>query len=206
MSLTGGLPAELIESRVAREDAQLGMPTPMVKSQLSAEIGRLVGHTPATSEVPFMLVGGERRRTSWRAGLGSRLQGHFVRREGVPTAGRATRRALRARRVAQPAVGQHLLDGRSGACRRGLPIPRAKMYVGATVAYQHARLLSLVAGVPNESADLALVDATIGCAADPRAEHLRALLALRSVRQAAGQRHAGVAARSTRNPCSSAST
>ena len=48
------------------------------------------------------------------------------------------------------------------ALQGSLPIVAAKLYLSATVAYQHARLLSLAAGVPTESANLVLTDFTIG--------------------------------------------
>jgi len=44
----------------------------------------------------------------------------------------------------------------------GLPIVRAKMYLGATAAYQFARLLPLVTGTPSASAHVVLVDFTVG--------------------------------------------
>lgn len=48
------------------------------------------------------------------------------------------------------------------ALQAGLPLVRAKMYLGATAAYQHARLLPLAQGVVAASADVVLIDATIG--------------------------------------------
>ncbi len=44
----------------------------------------------------------------------------------------------------------------------GVPLFRGKVVVGATVAYQHAKVVALTPGVPEASADLALVDVTIG--------------------------------------------
>ena len=48
------------------------------------------------------------------------------------------------------------------ALQAGMPIVRAKLFFGATVAYQHARRVSLIAGMPGDSANLALVDLTVG--------------------------------------------
>jgi hypothetical protein len=48
------------------------------------------------------------------------------------------------------------------AVQGGLPIVRAKMFLGATAAYQHARLLPLGQGVAAADADIVLVDFTIG--------------------------------------------
>jgi hypothetical protein len=48
------------------------------------------------------------------------------------------------------------------ALQGGLPIVRAKMFLGATAAYQHARLLPLAQTVAPASADLVLIDFTIG--------------------------------------------
>ena len=44
----------------------------------------------------------------------------------------------------------------------GFPVVRARMFFGATAGYQHARILALVAGVAEASADIVLGDATIG--------------------------------------------
>jgi hypothetical protein len=44
----------------------------------------------------------------------------------------------------------------------GVPLFKNKVLIGTTVAYQHARLLALVPGSPEATADLVLVDATIG--------------------------------------------
>ncbi|HEX8950438.1 MAG TPA: hypothetical protein VF945_01265 [Polyangia bacterium] len=48
------------------------------------------------------------------------------------------------------------------ALQAGLPIVRAKMFLGATAAYQFARQLPLLAGVQRATAHVALVDFTIG--------------------------------------------
>ncbi len=48
------------------------------------------------------------------------------------------------------------------ALQAGVPIVRAKLSFGATAAYEHVRLLSQGTGGPNDSADLALVDFTVG--------------------------------------------
>jgi hypothetical protein len=48
------------------------------------------------------------------------------------------------------------------ALQGGLPILRANMYLGATAAYQHARLLPLAQGVTSASADVVLIDFTVG--------------------------------------------
>lgn len=48
------------------------------------------------------------------------------------------------------------------ALQAGLPLARGKVVIGATVAYQHTRLLPLVAGVTAETANLVLLDATVG--------------------------------------------
>jgi hypothetical protein len=44
----------------------------------------------------------------------------------------------------------------------GLPIVRAHMTLGATAGYQHARMLSVTAGVPDASANVVVADATVG--------------------------------------------
>jgi len=48
------------------------------------------------------------------------------------------------------------------ALQGGLPIVRAKMFLGATAAYQHARLLPLAQGVASADADVVLIDFTVG--------------------------------------------
>ena len=48
------------------------------------------------------------------------------------------------------------------ALQAGVPLFRGKMLVGATIAYQHARLIALTPDAPQATADLALVDVTVG--------------------------------------------
>ncbi|HEY2743302.1 MAG TPA: hypothetical protein VGL86_01710 [Polyangia bacterium] len=48
------------------------------------------------------------------------------------------------------------------ALQAGVPLLRAKMLIGATVAYQHAKLIALAPDAPQATADLALLDVTIG--------------------------------------------
>ena len=48
------------------------------------------------------------------------------------------------------------------ALQAGVPLVRAHMFFGATVAYEHARQVPLVAGVAAAAADVALVDVTVG--------------------------------------------
>jgi hypothetical protein len=48
------------------------------------------------------------------------------------------------------------------ALQAALPLIRARMFLGATAAYQHARLLPLAAGAATAEADVVLVDFTIG--------------------------------------------
>ncbi|MCU1279250.1 MAG: hypothetical protein JWM53_2796 [bacterium] len=47
------------------------------------------------------------------------------------------------------------------ALQAGVPLLRAKLFLGATVAYQHARILPLAPGVIAESADLVIADVTV---------------------------------------------
>jgi hypothetical protein len=48
------------------------------------------------------------------------------------------------------------------ALQAGVPLLRAKLFLGATIAYQHARILPLAPGVTPETADLVIADVTIG--------------------------------------------
>jgi hypothetical protein len=63
--------------------------------------------------------------------------------------------------VPNPLVGS-TFSRDSVALQGGFPVIRAKMFFGATVAYQHARILPLVAGVAEASADVTVADVTIG--------------------------------------------
>jgi hypothetical protein len=64
--------------------------------------------------------------------------------------------------VAPNVLAGRTFDTDGVALTAGVPVVRAKMYLGATVGYQHARDLSLVAGGAEASADVFLVDATVG--------------------------------------------
>jgi len=63
--------------------------------------------------------------------------------------------------VPDPYVGHTLLI--DGVTLQGdLPIKRAHLSFGATGGYQHARMLSVTAGVPDASANLFVADGTVG--------------------------------------------
>ncbi|HWE27586.1 MAG TPA: hypothetical protein VHB97_06255, partial [Polyangia bacterium] len=64
--------------------------------------------------------------------------------------------------VSPNALAGRTFDTDGVALQAAFPVVRAKMYFGATVGYQHAQNLSLVAGGQEASAEVVLVDGTVG--------------------------------------------